>query len=653
MEEKMGNYCLRVALIGCVLFATVGFGQVNNATLSGTISDPSAALIPGVEVSAKHVDTGTVSTVVTNETGTYRFGSLQPGTYEVTALLPGFRPRTFRLTLETGQQLQQNFTLQVGGATQTVEVSVAADQLLTAVSSSVGNVLPEKQVLDLPLVGRNVMNFASIMPGVIGTGGANTTFAGISAGGQGNVNLQLDGMTVNTGRFAQGLATATFISPDMVEEVRVVVAAVDPEGRGSAQVQLVTKSGTNQFRGAATLNLRNSVLNANTWSNNRQRLAPPWYNRPQYSVSLGGPIVRNKTFFFGIFDGQAGSLKQTVSSTVLTDTARQGIFRFYPGVNNGNTETTPSGSGASAVAPVVDASGNPLPYTQIPGATGPMQSFSIYGDSLNPGDPFRNQIDRTGFMTKLLGVMPRPNAFNGGDGLNTATINWLQRTIAGPAGTGGDPDAFRRQQYHVKIDHHFNQKHTLTGTWIQEYDYSDNTDLPAWPNGWNGEVSQQPKVLTLHLSSALSSSLLNDFTVGYNLTNLKSLPPFLQHQYGKDAFNFLTNINGIPIIQRPLLFPINVIQCLAGSTCNEIYNRNPLTTYTESLNFTKGVHSIKAGVQFRFAASSVQVPSGLIPTVEGGAGATPVTGINKVPGLLAPNITLAQNVLLTLTGSVH
>jgi hypothetical protein len=293
-----------IVLLVCLTLPLLAGAQVINAGLSGTVSDTTGALIPGVEVTAKNTGTGVVSTAVTNEAGTYRFGSLQPGPYQVSATLPGFQGQQFLVTLGTSQQIRQNFTLQVGAVTQNVEVSVAADQLLTAVSSSVGNVLPEKQVLNLPLVGRNVMDLATIMPGVVGNGGAGTTFAGIQAGGSGNVNLQLDGMTVNNGRHTQGLAAATAINPDMVEEVRIVVAAVDVEGRGSAQVQVRTRSGTNQFHGAAVWNARNSALNANSWANNRQGVTPTWYNRHQYTASLGGPIIRNKTFFFGLFDGQ-------------------------------------------------------------------------------------------------------------------------------------------------------------------------------------------------------------------------------------------------------------------------------------------------------------------------------------------------------------
>src|SRR5262249_1147366 len=450
----MQAYSLRAGIIVWLLFGTSAFAQVINASLSGTVSDPSGALVPGVEVTAKHTETAVAAMTVTNEAGTYRFGSLQPGPYQVTASLAGFQPQTFQLTLGTAQQIRQNFTLQVGAVTQAVEVSVAPDQLLTAQAASVGNALSQKQVVDLPLVGRNVTDLATILPGVRGDGGAGTTFAGITAGGGGNIGLQMDGASVNTGRFGQGLNTNVAINPDMVDEMRVVVAAVDVEGRGSAQVQVRTKSGTNKYRGGVTWNVRNSALNANSWSNNRQGLSPTWFNRHQYTATFGGPIIKNKTFFFGMFDGQNGQQKETVDAVVLTDAARQGIFRFFPGVNNGNAEVSPSGSGNTRISPVVDLAGNPLDWTRIPGATGPMVSFNVFGDALNAGDPNRRQIDRTGFMTKLIGLMPHPNAFNGGanctaatpcDGLNMAIHRWVRRTIGGDGSTGASADVFRRK----------------------------------------------------------------------------------------------------------------------------------------------------------------------------------------------------------------
>src|SRR6187549_3100437 len=157
MEGTMMKRLHVSVMVLVFLFSGVsGFAQVGiNATLSGTVSDASGALIPGVEVTAKNTATGVATTSITNESGTYRFPSLQPGNYEVAASLAGFQAQTFRLNLGTAQQIRQNFSLQVGGVTQAVEVTVAADELLTASTASVGTVLPKNQMTDLPLVTRN------------------------------------------------------------------------------------------------------------------------------------------------------------------------------------------------------------------------------------------------------------------------------------------------------------------------------------------------------------------------------------------------------------------------------------------------------------------------------------------------------------------
>jgi hypothetical protein len=639
------------AMVICLLFAANGLAQVINATLTGTVSDNTGALIPGVEIVATHTGTGVVSTAVTNESGTYRFASLQPGPYQVSASLPGFQTQTFQVALGTSQQIRQNFTLQVGTVTQAVEVSVAADELLTSVSSSVGNVLPERQVTNLPLIGRNVMELAMIMPGVQGAGAAGsgrnrTTFAGIPATGGANIGLQMDGVPMNSGRHQTGIMMNTAINPDMVDEMRVVVAAVDVEGRASAQIQVRTRSGTNQFRGALTADIRNSAFNANSWSNNRQGIAPTWFNNFQYTASLGGPIVRNKTFFFGMFDGQTGRQKETVDATVLTDTARQGIFRFFPGLNNGHAEITPSGSGNTRVAPVVDLLGIPLDWTRIPGATAPMQSFSIFGDASNPGDPFRRRMDPTGFMSKLIQNMPRANAFNGGDGLNTATHRWVRRTIGSAWGTSAAGDVFRRKQFHIKMDHHFNQNHRLSGSWTRETRFSDNNALSPWPNGWSGEATADPENMMVQLTSTLSPTLLNEFRWAYRVTRLQNTPGYRSSERdNKEAWDFLSVFNGIPVVQRPVLFPTHMVGV------SDYGHRSPLSNYANTLSWTKGVHAIKAGVELRFT-NSKSWAGDILPTINGGAGDVPVRGIDQVAGMLPPNITLAQNLLLSLSGSV-
>src|SRR5436309_9784543 len=158
-----------VALL-CLVLCTHSFSQTSNATLGGTISDATGALIPGVTITATNTGTGIVTTVVTNEAGAYQFASLQTGSYTVSAELPGFQTQTYNgVALGVSQQVRLNFTLQVGSVATAVEVTVAADTVIATTSASVGSVLPEYKVRDLPLAGRNVLDL------VLTTAGAGPT----------------------------------------------------------------------------------------------------------------------------------------------------------------------------------------------------------------------------------------------------------------------------------------------------------------------------------------------------------------------------------------------------------------------------------------------------------------------------------------------
>ena len=628
--------------------------QVANATLSGAVTDATGALIPGAEVTAANTDTGIDSTVVSNDTGTYRFASLRPGPYEVSASLPGFQTQTVVLNLGSAQQIARNFTLEVGTVATAVEVSIAADEQLTTLVQSVADTLPAEEVADLPLVGRNVSEIAALsVGGVIGGTNSGTTFAGIPAQGSRSVNIQIDGMTVNNGRHEQGLQAATAINPDMIAEVRIVVAAVDVETPGSSQFQIRTKSGTNEFHGSAVWNVLNSSLNANSWTNNRNARDKDWFNRNQYTASVGGPIVRNKTFFFFLFDGQRALTKQTVETVVLTDTARQGIFRFFPGVNNGNVDQARSGAGSSLRAPVVDASGNPLDWTQVPGATGPMQSFNVFGDALNPGDPLRSGMDPSGFMARLIGDMPSPNAFNGGDGLNTAVHRWTRRVTPGRLGTGADPLSFNRHQFNIKIDHDFNPSHRLTGSWIVERRRTTNNQVSPWPNGFDGDGGTKPTVYTLNFTSTLSPNLLNEAKFGRRVTTLEWLPPYLHSdpEIAQAAFDYMPQVNGTPVLMHPTLFSRNMINC--QGLCANIGNKSPLNTFANTMSWTTGSHSFKFGGELRLQSSLGWSAGEVIPHAYGGDGDVPVTGIDQIPGILPANESLAENVLLSLSGSLE
>ena len=153
-------------LLVAIVFSVYAMAQTTNATLGGTVADPSGALIPGVTVTATNTATGIVNTAITNESGVYQFASLQTGTYKVSAELPGFQTQVVNnFTLGIGQQARLNFAFQVGAVSQTVEVSVAADTELKTTSASVATVLPQGQLQDLPLGSRNIQNLLLTMAG--------------------------------------------------------------------------------------------------------------------------------------------------------------------------------------------------------------------------------------------------------------------------------------------------------------------------------------------------------------------------------------------------------------------------------------------------------------------------------------------------------
>src|SRR5579872_6515827 len=264
---------IAVLLVFFAAFAVPSQAQVVNATLGGTVSDPSGASITKVTVTATNVNTGIVTTSLTNDAGSYEFPSLQPGTYTVSATSPGFQTLTYNnVQLGQTQQVRLNFPMQVATGNQSVQVTAEADTVLATTSASVGGVLSQQDVLSQPLASRNVLDLVALTPGVITVPGVfvatTLNFAGVQ---QNQVNTTRDGLITNDGRYANGAYSGIFTSPDMVEEVRISTNQIDPSlGRGAAQVQMRTRSGSNEFHGAAFWTNNNSAFNANTYFGNLQ-----------------------------------------------------------------------------------------------------------------------------------------------------------------------------------------------------------------------------------------------------------------------------------------------------------------------------------------------------------------------------------------------
>ncbi len=631
------------AFLLCVAVCSNALAQTTNATLGGTVSDATHALIPGVMVTATNTQTGIVSTTITNETGAYNFPSLQPGIYKASAELTGFQTQSYNeVTLGVSQQVRLNFTLPVGTQAQSVEVSVAADTLIATTSSSVGAVLPEYKVRDLPLATRNVLDLVGT---TAGTQGSN--FAG---GRLSQLNTTRDGIPVSDGRYDVGASTSTYVSPDLVDEVRVIVAPADAEtGRGSGQIQMSTRSGTNEFHGSVFWVNRNSKLAANSWNNNFQGVGKDYYNGNQFGARIGGPIIKNKTFFFFLFDGQRFLTKSYFTGTVLTDQARQGIFRYFPGVQNGNILTN---------IPTVDRNGTAVTPT---GATGPLTSFNVFGRDVNgtftPWDTNRTAVDASGWIKTLLSRMPSPNDYTVGDGLNTAGIRWLRR-VEGQDTTNGDGNDTDRNQYNARVDHNFSSNHkvSFSGTWERNSAMTAQAGISNWPGGYSGLIRRAPRVLTGSVVSTLSPTVVNEFRMGARKNwNYSWSSIWRPDAIGDAARAALPTHNGVPFFPVQALVPDNIITAVSGAATRG--QTSPLFNYSDTLSWTKGKHAFRAGFEARFTSSRGWNGSDnpdwyKFPVVSVANPSVPVTGISTIGGLIGTNVTNAQNLLLDLAGSV-
>src|SRR5215510_1792759 len=689
-----------LAAASAVLFCLVQIGpawaQSGNASVGGFVQDPTQAFIPGVTVTATNTQTNVASTAITNESGTYNITSLLPGTYKLTAELPGFKTQVIS-DVQLGQSAaaRYNFTLQVGAANQTIEVTAESTAVIAESSSTIGNVLAQKTVTELPLVSNNVLDLVTgTMAGVRGTDlTENTTFAGVSTS---MVNTVRDGLSVQNGRYANGVGSVTMLHPDMVGEMRVILTPVDAElGRGNGQVEILTRSGTNQFHGAGFWSVRNSKLDANTWTNNKQVVngkwtpgQPPWINRNEFTGSLGGPIVKNKTFFFALFDKQFERDRQNARPVVLTDCAQHGILRYWPGWASGNINQQTVRTGTPVIASV-DSFGNPLrPATNPDGTpyTGQLQYVSVFGPLANiptkpdcsdavvsgaPWDANRTKMDPSGTTQKFLAVMPHSNIYDGGDGLNTAVNQWTWRGHSNAdygiaTGTSFDAD---RMQINAKVDQNFNAKHKVAVNYTNERLDSDYYLLGltgTWPGNFPSQILIRPQVLTVNFTSTLTPNIVNEARYGWRRSFQVIWAPWevTDTAKRKTPLSFLlqggANSAGqnFPIAYAPSgVGAMSVNNYFCVTTCAQQGNTTPLTSVADTISWNKGKHAFKGGVEVRYSYTrGTSTADKTIPNATGGNSTlNPVTAFastTNFPGLVTTGQTTAQQLRAFMAGSV-
>jgi hypothetical protein len=424
------------ALLATLIIATVGapaaHAQGATSRVVGTVTDTTGGVLPGATVTLRNERTNVSFTTATSSSGTYVFEAVQTGRYAIAVELDGFKK--FLATgnpVVVGTPTTLNVRLEPGGLTEVVEVRAASELVQTSTSGNIGNTLTQEVIEALPIVGargRNPLSIVLSQPGVV---------SGASTGGGVHVhgardrawNFTLDGIDVNESSAGGSNFAPLRTNPDSLSEFRVITSNATAEfGRNSGgQVAMITRSGTNNLDGSLFYFHRRPEWNANEWQNNIDNLPKRQFTQHIPGFSVGGPIRRDRTFFFVNTQWLRADQTQSRTRLVYTDLARQGLWRY---VVNGRNQ--PAGAGDASV----DSSGNVLPGV-------PIGTYNVAAR-----DPRGAGLDPT--TQGIIGGTPLPNNFAVGDGLNVAGFTWTA------------PEEERQYDFVTKIDHVLNaQNHVF------------------------------------------------------------------------------------------------------------------------------------------------------------------------------------------------
>ncbi|HSU33903.1 MAG TPA: carboxypeptidase regulatory-like domain-containing protein [Bryobacteraceae bacterium] len=562
-------------LIACLCATlSIGSAQVSTGSILGTITDSSGAAVPGAQVTVTEINKGTTQQYTTDESGNYVAPFLVPGHYSVTVEKSGFKRATSQDNLvEVDQRARLDFTLQLGTASETIEVTSAAP-LVRSESSELGEVITSHAIEQLPLNGRNFAQLVNLAPGVT-AGQAGENLSGASTfnprassnfnalGSQANANAWLvDGIVDNEYTFNTVMVQP---SVESVQEFKVLTGTYSAEfGRGAGIVTTQTRTGSNQFHGSAFEFLRNSYLDARNYFNAKGQQQTP-YRRNQFGGSLGGPILKNKTFFFADYYGWREIKGQTFINTVPTAQERTGNFSDLP-------------------VTIYD----PSTTTQANGVT----VRSAFQGNIIPA----NRLNQVGL--NVASLYPLPNL----PGLFNNRTDTLSRNLNDNGGN-------------IRIDHRFNEKDSLFGRYsFEKFTLFDTKgqggcciptpaglpfDLgPFIAGGQNTTLTASG--LALNETHVFSPTVVNEFIAGFARTN----PLTLQSDYGHKAAASL-GIQGININPYTSGIPTINISGIPGKPNYTSLNGGPSflpanprqTSYQlqDSISWTLGSQSLKFG----------------------------------------------------------
>lgn len=445
----MRHFAVRSTLLISALACQL-LGQTSTSQLSGIVSDSTGATVPGATVISTNEATGLTYKLTTTDAGVYAFPSIPVGAYTLSVEKTGFkRFQQKKIVLQINTPSTVNATLDIGSATETIQVEATAEALQTT-GATLGNVIERKSIEALPLNGRNPLNLLIYEPGVVQRSGGTISVNGSRTGA---VNVTIDGIEANESTNPNPVNNIFRLNPDNVQEFKVTTSNPSAEeGRNSgANVSVATRGGTNQFHGTVFEFFRNTALNANEFYSKAQGLEKPTIKLNQYGFELGGPIKKNKTFFFGSLQGQKVNFADPVdkafgeSVDLYNQIALTGIFRYF--VVDQRNPLTVNGQTITQNTPLlVDrATGNLA--SGVRNCASPTDANCIASYNIFQNDPLRRGLDPA--VKGVLGAYPAPNQYSAGDGLNTGNYVW------------NTPFQIRGPQYLGRIDHVISDRHNL------------------------------------------------------------------------------------------------------------------------------------------------------------------------------------------------
>jgi len=552
-----------------LLVAGTAFGQADlTGRIQGVVEDPAQAVIPGASVTAAHLATGAVYRATTNAAGRFIIPGVRLGRYNVAVEFQGFRRALVQNVLvEVGATASVTVTLQIGAVAEEVVVTAdTAQEILNTVDAEIATVVDEKRVLELPLDGRNASHLILMQAGVYFERTPTGEGQKFIAHGQrhGSTNITLDGVDTqdNLNRASSVMLDQPLqnLAAENVQEFKVGTGNTSTEySRGGIQISAVTRAGGNDWHGSVFWFHRNDYFSANNFFNNATGEPVPPLKRHQFGGRVGGPIIKDKTFFFFGYEQTREGKGIPVNRTVYTAEARQGLLRFLD-----NLATTPENVAANpGLIRTVDLLACPGPGACLD------DRFTAASPYVSSGrvtlDPF--------FSSTVLPTIPLPNNFLIGDGLNTGGFRFNSTSDT------------RQHLPSFRLDHIFSDKHAFYAT----FNYTDreiagdfiNEREPIFPAlGPLGSRLTHTRLFAGGFTSSFTPTLTNEARFGV----VSGENAFIRHQ-PYDTPEFTMQFNEISD-------PYNVG---GGDSVRD----NETWHLRDSVSWVKGKHQFKFGGEFR------------------------------------------------------